>query len=56
MPWALGNIIGDGTINEIDLLALRGHFGYPLATRPKIPSTPEPTVLVLLIPVVVKLA
>ena len=34
MPWSQGNIIGDGAVDQTDLLALRLHFGYVSTAGP----------------------
>ena len=47
LPWSQGNVIGDGVIDEIDVLASRFHFGFENLTAA--PSIPEPATIMLLI-------
>lgn len=46
MPWSQGNIIGDGAVDQIDLLALRFHFGDVSPSGPlqstTVPSSSPP--------------
>ena len=39
-PWDFGNISGDSTVDQIDLLALRHHFGFARSSTSQ--SVPEP--------------
>ena len=46
LPWSQGNVVGDGYIDDTDVLAMRFHFGFE--NLPASPAVPEPATAFLL--------
>lgn len=47
VPWDQGNIVGDGAIDQLDLVALRFQYGFDNSTA-ALTSAPEPSSLLLM--------
>ena len=46
LPWNQGNVVGDSAIDQVDVLALRNHFGFTAVTPQ---PAPEPMTISLLL-------